>query len=264
MDHFPTIFPALNHVLHELTAGVQAILGADCLAVYLQGSFGVGDADEHSDVDFMVVVREDYEEGNLLDQLQAMHGRIYEMETEWARHLEGSYFPAGILRREDPQRTKLWYLDNTSRVLERSDHDNSLVVRWVTRQHGIPLAGLPPQALIDPVDADDLRREVRGVMREWGAEILDGRYTIGNRWAQPFVVISYCRMLQTLETGTIESKPAGVHWGLSHLDARWHGLIERAWADRPDPSTKVRLPAEAGEVALTQRFVRAAIEGAGN
>ena len=263
MDYFPTVFPALNAVLDELTASVQAILGEDCLAVYLQGSFGVGDADEHSDVDFMVVVREDYEEGNVLDQLQAMHGRIFEMESDWARHLEGSYFPAAILRREDPRRTKLWYLDNTARVLERSDHDNSLVVRWVTREHGITLAGLAPKALIDLVEPDDLRREVRAVMRDWGAEILDGRYTIQNRWAQPFVVLSTCRMLQTLETGTIESKPEGMRWGLSHLDPRWHGLIERAWADRPDPSTKVRQSADGLEVELTLEFVRAAIEGIG-
>mgnify|MGYP001057993116 FL=1 len=257
-----TQFPELDAVLGALTAGVQAALGENCLAVYLQGSFGVGDADEHSDVDFMVVVRQDLGEAEL-KALQVLHGGIYEMETEWARHLEGSYFPAALLRREDPALTKLWYLDNTARVLERSDHDNSLVVRWVTRQHGLTLAGLPPQALIDPVDPDDLRREVRGVMHTWGAEILEGRYGIGNRWAQPFAVLSYCRMLQTLETGTIESKPAGMRWGLAHLEARWHGLIERAWADRPDPSTKVRLPADPAEVEATQRFIRSAIEGMG-
>jgi predicted nucleotidyltransferase len=51
----PTAFPDLNEVLRELVSSVQAILGENFCGAYLQGSFAVGDADEHSDVDFIVV-----------------------------------------------------------------------------------------------------------------------------------------------------------------------------------------------------------------
>jgi hypothetical protein len=255
----PTLFPDLNAVLDQLVSGTQAILGANLIGVYLQGSFAVGDADQHSDVDFLVVVHQPLSAAEVL-ALQELHGRIYDQPCNWAKHLEGSYFPGDLLRWGDPAHTKLWFLDNTSRVLEPSDHDNSLVVRWQAREHGIALVGPDLKTLIDPIPPENLHCEVRAVMQDWGAEIISGRYSIDNRWAQPFAVISYCRMLQTLETGTIQSKLAAVRWGLEHLDPRWTDLIQRAWADRPDPSTKFRTPAEPEDVRQTIEFIYYALE----
>ena len=51
-------------------------------------------------------------------------------------HLEGSYIPREILRRADPARTSLQFLDNTFSYLVPSDHDNTLIVRWVLRTQG--------------------------------------------------------------------------------------------------------------------------------
>lgn len=258
-SEFPTQFVELNAILGQLTRGVQAVLGPNLVGAYLQGSFACGDADEHSDVDFLVVIGQPLSEIER-KALQTLHEQIYDLPSPWAKHLEGSYFPAYLLRREDPARSKLWYLDNTSRVLEQSDHDNSLVVRWQLREHGIALAGPHPQTLVEPIPPDDLRREIRAVMRDWGAEIFAGKYVINNRWAQAFAVVMYCRMLQTLQTATIESKPAGVRWALQHLDPRWADLIRRAWDDRPDPSTKYRTPADPNDVAGTIEFIRYALE----
>ncbi len=255
----PTPFPELNAVLSEWLDGVRAALGADLTAAYLQGSFAVGDFDEDSDVDFLVAVRAELTDAQLAG-LQAVHARIYDLPSPWAKHLEGSYFPEAALRRLDPAGAQPWYLDNTSKVLVRSSHDDTLVVRWVTREHGITLAGPDAKTLIDSVTAEDLRREVLGTMREWGAEILDGRYRLENRWAQPFAVLSYCRMLHTLHTGTIRSKLAGAQWAKEALDDQWAGLIGCAWNERPDPSSKVRQPADPGDTARTLDFIRYALE----
>jgi hypothetical protein len=53
----PTPYPDLNEVLGELVAGARAVLGEDLVAACLQGSFAVGDFDEHSDVDWVVAIR---------------------------------------------------------------------------------------------------------------------------------------------------------------------------------------------------------------
>ena len=45
----PTPYSDLNDVLRELLAGAREALGANFCGLYLQGSFAVGDADEHSD-----------------------------------------------------------------------------------------------------------------------------------------------------------------------------------------------------------------------
>ena len=258
----PTPFPDLNAVLSEWLSAIRTVLGDDFIGAYLQGSFAVGDFDADSDVDFLVAVRAELTDAQL-SGLQSLHARIYDLHSPWAKHLEGSYFPEDALRRCDPAGAQPWYLDNTSKVLVRSSHDNTLVVRWVTREHGITLAGPDPRTLIDPVAADNLRREILGMMHEWAEEIFASRSSIDNRWAQPFAVLSYCRMLHTLRTGTVRSKLAGAQWAKEALNSEWAGLIERAWNERPDPSLKVRQPARPDDMRLTLDFIRYALIEAG-
>jgi predicted nucleotidyltransferase len=255
----PTSDRELNAVLHELVGSVQAILGENLIGAYLQGSFAVGDWDVHSDVDFVVATTDDLSDAEL-SALQALHGRIYDRDSHWAQHLEGSYIPAAVLKRHDPANTPLWFLDNTHRALARSTHDNTLVVRWVVREYGIPLAGPHPHTLVDPVPADDLRREVAAKMDYWAQLIFADPKEMDNRWYQPYAVLSYCRMLHTLETARIVSKLTGARWAQSTLDPRWAGLIERAWAERPHPALKIRQKADPDDFELTLAFIRYALD----
>ena len=251
---YPMPYPDLNNVLRLLTDGASHVLGSQLIGLYLQGSFGTGDFDEHSDVDFLAVIQHELDEA-ALTALQAMHRRIFALPIPWAQHLEGSYFPLEMLQRYDPGRDRPFYLDNGSQMLERSDHDNTWVVRWTVREHGIPLLGPPPSQLIDPIPAEAMQQEVLKTMREWGEEILDGRYQINSRWAQPFAVLSYCRMLQTVANGRIESKKAGARWAKAHLPARWHPLIQQAEQERPNPWEKVFQPAAPHAIAEAKAFV---------
>jgi len=255
---FPTSYSELNAVLHEFVTSVQEILQENFVSACLQGSFAIGDWDDDSDVDFTIVTGQELSE-NELPALQAMHARIYHWESDWAKHLEGSYFPKKIIKSAEPAKKELWYLDNTHDTLILSDHDNTRVVRWVVREYGIPLAGLAPRELIDPVQADDLRCEISTTLQAWAEEIFTGKWGMNNRWAQPFAVISYCRMLHSLATGRIGSKRSGAQWAVNTLDPRWAGLIQRALAERPNPSLKVRQAADPGEVRSTLEFIRYAL-----
>jgi predicted nucleotidyltransferase len=255
---FPTSNAELNAVLHELVISVQAILIDNFISACLQGSFAIGDWDNDSDVDFTIVTGQELSE-NELSALQSMHARIYNLETEWAKHLEGSYFPEEIIKSADPAQKELWYLDNTHDQLVSSNHDNTLVVRWVVREYGIPMAGTAPKELIDPISADDLRREIYTTMHDWAKEIFTGKWGLTNRWAQPYAVLSYCRMLHSLSTGRIASKRSGALWAKSTLDHRWVGLIQRALEERPNPSLKVRQAADPGEVKSTLDFIHYAL-----
>jgi hypothetical protein len=91
----------------------------------------MGDWDSYSDVDFIIVIRREVTAGELA-ALQALHGRIHELPSAWARRLDGSYFPLPLLAQTAPAGEELFYLDNDSRQLARSSHDNTLVVRWAT------------------------------------------------------------------------------------------------------------------------------------
>lgn len=255
----PTRYPDLNDLLREMIYGQQQILGGHFIGAYLQGSFAVGDYDQHSDVDFAVVIDEELAAGQV-DALQGMHARLYDLETHWAQHLEGSYFPRDVLGDLSQRGGELWFLDNGSRALVRSDHCNTAVVRWVVREKGIPLAGPPADTLIPPISAEVLRGEIAEDMKEWGQEILDDPNRFNNRFYQGFIVLSYCRMLHSLQAGRVESKLAGATWAKSNLDPAWIELIDGTWATRPNPAFSVRQTADPEAFAKTLKFVQYCIE----
>jgi hypothetical protein len=255
----PTQYPELNRVLAELVTGVQSVLGVDLLAAVLQGSFAVGDADEFSDVDWTMVVRDELAEDQV-GALQAVHARIYAHPSAWAQHLEGSYFPAEVLRQHADCSRELWYLDNGSRSLVRSTHCNTKVVRWVVRRNGLSMAGVPLRALVEPISPEELCAEIRATMRDWGGQILADPGAYENRFYQGFIVLSYCRMLHSLAIQSVASKRAGAEWARANLDARWQGLIERSWATRPVPEVSVRTLPDRQDFASTLEFVRYALQ----
>lgn len=256
MDNkFPTPYTELNHVLHRLVEGIQEILGKNFIGAYLQGSFAVGDFDVHSDVDF-IVVTETEPSDDQIPALQVMHERIYNLDSSWAQHLEGSYFPREILRHHSHRSEKLWYLDNGSRSLIKSDHCNTIVVRWAVREMGITLAGPSPDTLIEPMSVEMLRAEIMEAISVWGQEIIDNPDRFNNRFYQTYIVLNFSRMLHNLHTGSPSSKRAGAEWAKIKLDSSWHRLIDRTWSGRPKPEISVRQPADPKDFERTLEFVR--------
>lgn len=248
----------LKTVLETLVEGIRPVLEMNLLGVYLSGSFAHGGWDAYSDVDFNVVIERDLHPWEL-EPLRVVHARVFTLENYYARHLEGSYFPKAIL--DDLRRVgePIWYLDNGSLNFERSAHDNTLVNRWVLWEHGLTLAGLDPKVWVSPVPERLLKAEILDTMRTWGAEILSGAYRIDNRWAQKFAVLSYCRMLHSLVTGTVQSKPAGAAWGKEALDPYWRPLIDDALSARSNQYLKVYQPADPDKVQRTLAFIRYAL-----
>lgn len=259
MTSFPTPYPDLNDVLHEMVAGIRTVLDANFVGAYLQGSFAVGDFDEHSDVDWIVIIRDDMTEAQVAG-LQALHPRIYDLPCPWAQHLEGSYFPQAVWRDYTQAGGDVWYLDHGSTVMIRSNHCNTALVRWIVREWGVPLAGPAPDTLIDPIPVGALRREILDVITGWGAEILNNSEHFRNHFYQGFIVLNYCRMLHDLRRGYPGSKRAGADWAKAHLDATWHGLIDRARDARPDPAAAVMRRPDPDDFAATLAFVQHIID----
>jgi predicted nucleotidyltransferase len=252
---FPKPYQELNQVLTELVVRMQGILENDFVGAYLQGSFAVGDYDQHSDVDYIVVV-EDELISRQVNALQVMHDQVYELESEWAKHLEGSYFPREVLRNPSNKGQDLWYLDHGARTLIRSDHCNTILVRWVVREKGIGLAGPPPRTLVNPISKELLRAEIFETLTDWGHQILDNPTPYNNRFYQAFIVLNYCRMYHDLLRGYPGSKREGAEWAKTNLDPSWSDLIDDSWDGRPNPAKKVRQPADPEAFRRTLKFVQ--------
>lgn len=253
----PTPYPELNDVLRQYVERVNSVLAENMVGVYVAGSFAVGDADAFSDVDLMVITEDEITDEQL-DALQVLHGRIYELDSAWAQHLEISYMPRVLLNDcESVGITKLWYLDNGHRSLELHTHDNTWVVRWVLRECGIPLIGPAAIALIEPVPENLLKEELCEVVRTWGGEIVADPDIMKARWYQAFVVITWCRILMTLETGKVHSKLVSAQWAQQTLGERWAPLIQQTLDERPIPwEIKVPESAKPKDLQDTLEFTR--------
>src|SRR6266567_5464223 len=252
---FPTPYLDLNSVLQDFVDRVQAVLSTNFVGAYLQGSFAVGDFDLHSDVDFIMVTEEELSEKEV-HGLQGVHERIYCLDSPWAQHLEGSYFPREALRSYAHSGGQLWYLDHGSRSLIQSDHCNTVLVRWVVRENGVTLAGPAPALLVDPIPVETLREQIMATIHDWGQEILSNPDHFNNRFYQGFIVLNYCRMLHDLHRGFPGSTLAGAEWAKANLDPSWKGLIDRAWNGRPNPAVSVRQRADVKDFKDTLKFVQ--------
>jgi hypothetical protein len=255
------IYPELRQVLERFSIGVQDALRGNFIGTYLVGSLATGDFDLDSDIDFLAITNDELNDVEV-SLLQALHRQIHNLGCYPAQHLEGSYLDRGLLNRADMVGVRpVWYVDNGRTVLERSVHDNQWHVRWVLRERGITLAGPKPEVLVHPVATEPLRAEILASMdrvsAHFLAEIGKPLGWFNTRFGQSFTVLTWCRMLHTLQCGTVNSKLAAVKWAEQSLDSEWHQLIQLAWAERKGTrfGEKVRQPADAQLLQETARFI---------
>lgn len=260
-----TSFPELDVVLRDHVDRLRQALGDLIVAVYLQGSLAIGDFDLTSDVDFIVVTQRELslEQASIAE---AVHSDTYRQNNRWVKRLEYSFFPVDLLRspsspftadgQSDSADRELWYFDNGSQRIERSDHDNSLVVRWTLRERGVVLNGPEPSELIQHVLSNDLRTEIQRTLVTWGDMVVSDPEPYRNRFYQSFLVLNYCRGLLDLSEGSIHSKLAGVNWALENVNPKWAPLIRFCWEERQDPNISIKQPADSEVFGRTIEFVR--------
>lgn len=251
-DPNPTQFPELNDLLHELTERAAGILGGNLVGAYLQGSFAVGDADIHSDCDFLIPVH-----GPITpDQearLRTLHDEIPTRPGHWPHHLEGSYPNKDELRTLDGLGRPWLYIDHGWREMQWSTHCNTEVVRWSLRECGVTLTGPDPTELVDPVGRDALTARMRDYARSFLPDLYSWT-SLEIAWSQRYAVMTLCRILYTFHEGRVASKKAALRWAKGHVDPHWSDLLQQALDDRRlgwDPHA----PPRPGAVEETLAFV---------
>jgi hypothetical protein len=229
---WPTAYPEVNGALHALLAGVQSVLGDLFVGLCIHGSLtGGGFEPGRSDVDFCVATDGPLP-ASLLPALEAMHERLAASGIPWTDKLEGSYIPLRALRRYDPANAHHPAL----RVDGSFDVDHHgidwIIQLHVMREHGIAMAGPPPWTLIDPIPPDDLRHATLGILHAWWVPQLADHTRLCTAEYRAYAVLTMCRILYTVEHGTVVPKAEAAQWALKALDGEWAPLVERALAWR--------------------------------
>ncbi|PYN05142.1 MAG: hypothetical protein DME07_00985 [Candidatus Rokuibacteriota bacterium] len=229
-----TPYPEINAVLHELHAGARAILGRQLVGFYLEGSLALGGfAPDRSDIDFVMVTDGECSV-ETFNELKTMHERIANGASKWARELEGSYISRRALRHDRQPAAHPNLERYSSLVMVRPETGYWIIHRHILREHGIALAGPPPRTLIDPVEPDDLRAAVLGILREWWRPMLVDGPLLRHGGYRRYAVLTMSRMLYTMRHGAITTKPIAATWAEETLDQRWVSLVRVALAPSTD------------------------------
>jgi len=250
----PTPYGDVNKLLLLLLARVQRALPGRVAGFYLFGSLSLGDFDpQSSDVDFLVVTTGDLSVQELA-KLKEMHAGIAASGLPYAKRLEGSYIALSALRRYDPDNASHPTIGVDWEFQVAGHGSNWVLERHIVREHGTVVWGPPPETLIDPVPAAELRGAVCETLAGFWQRQLEG--PAEPEWLRPleyqaFAVLTMCRALYTLRHGDVVSKPAAADWALSTLDPKWRPLVERAleWRRRH----------EVEDLSETLSFIRYAV-----
>lgn len=243
-----TAYPQLDALLADLLADWKRILGDDLVGAYVQGSFGLGAGDLHSDCDFLVATRRpltDLQEAGL----RALHAEVPHRTGHWCHHLEGSFAPVAELGSVAALGRRWLFVDHGWDTMEWDDHCNRGYTRWILRERGLTLAGPAPAAWMDVVPPATLRQESRAALPTLLDDLATWIDIEAVAWGQRYAVVTACRTLYTLETAEVASKAGALEWAQRLLDPRWRPLLAQVRDDRPlgfDPDQAPR-PGSAGE-----------------
>ncbi len=234
---FPTPYTEVNAALQDFAGRIRAILGRRFLGLYLYGSLALGDFNpDTSDLDFIVVTR-----GAILadrfSALAEMHAWFDRSDSPWARRIEAAYIPREALNHPTPTQAAYPQVEKGAELFRAPLEPGWVFQRYTLREHGVVVAGPVPRALVAPVDPAEMRQAAAAIAGEWLER--SRRDPAWIAWARPrshlsFVVLTLCRLLYSLETGAVCSKPAAARWVREHTGGRWEQLIQRALADQQD------------------------------
>jgi Domain of unknown function (DUF4111) len=264
-----TPYSDLDAILRGHADALKEVLRGNFIGFYLIGSLAIGDFDLTSDIDFIVVTGCQLTDKEV-EGVQKAHLNTYNQEARWTKHLEYSFFPKPMLLQNSSRYSEqgpntaedrdLWYFEHGSKTIKRSGHDNTVVTRWTLPEKGVVVLGPKPATFMQTIEPNDLRREMRDDLINWGKETEYFSATYFNRFHQSFFVLNSCRVLQGLSEGRVTSKLDGVKWARNHLDPKWVPLIDFCWQERQDTSISIHQTADPEVFRQSMEFVRYAAD----
>jgi predicted nucleotidyltransferase len=255
----PTKYPEINKLLDLLLKNEIQVLGNQLAGMYLYGSLSSGEFDlETSDIDFLVVTTSTLPDKTIAE-LEAMHHRMWESGSDWAKKLEGSYVPKREIKRQN-QRGGACPTVNEGRFYLDNLGSDWIIQRHIVREQGVILAGPDPKTLIDPVSAAELRQAVKGVLNEWWFPMLEDPTWLREHGSEyhAYTILTMCRALYTLENGSIVSKSGAARWVQGKLGEDWSKIIDQALIAQKPSSENYDLYRNALQlIRITKEFVTA-------
>jgi hypothetical protein len=239
MTFVPTSYPEIIDLLSRFRTEIQAILGQRMVGMYLLGSLAIGDFHPGtSDIDFVILTDTEMEPSQF-DSLKRMHAEFAADGSRWAKKVEAVYCPVAGLR--EGYAGQCLQLECGTDLFLAPLEDGWVFQRLTLREFGTTIVGPDPRQLVGDIDPAEMRQSVQAIAGGWHELARNDpswlEWLAERRW-QVFVVQTLCRMLYSLRTGSVTSKPGASSWGMQELGEPWASLIRRSLA-ATDPGERI-------------------------
>jgi len=164
-----------------------------------------------------------------------MHARFDQSGSPWAAKIEAAYIPLEAINRAAPTSDRYPQVEKGTELLRIPLESGWAFQRHSLRECGVIISGPDPRTFVTPVERVDMQHSASTIINGWLEQSRNDPSWIS--WAreknsQAFIVLTLCRILYSLEIGSVASKPVAARWAQRSLEPRWSLLIERSLANQ--------------------------------
>lgn len=230
-----TPYSEVNAALSHFDVHLHNLLGSRFIGLYVVGSLALGDFNpDSSDIDFIAVIDGQIDE-SVINKLRGMHADFAATASPWAARIEAVYVTPDAFDLTIPNSKTYPQVEvEKGTILFNAPLEDGWVFQLHSlREHSLVVSGADPHTLMPPTDRKFMPPAVAAISKMWLDDAandptwIDWLRVVPN---QQFVLKTLCRMLYSLATGDVCSKPPAVRWGQAHLPSRWVALLETSLA----------------------------------
>jgi len=251
----PRIPGSIERALRIYTEALRAAFPERVYAVSLYGSLALGGFSERtSDIDFVTVMVGHVTEDDQA-AIRALHRDILHADR-WMSRLDGEYVELDQIRQGELDAPALFV--EHGKLAGRREVSR---VGWLTlTRYGIGVVGPPPATFAPEVAWPDLEREMwYNLHGYWMPRAQSRLLFLSSLWVA-FAVLTLCRIVYTLDSRTVTSKPAAAAYALGVLPTEWHRLIREALRLHGDPAAPSLYRSCLARASEVRRFIRATVK----
>ncbi len=209
-------------IVDELASAIRGTLGADLLGLYLYGSIVTGDFEpDASDIDLLAVLAREVRVDDF-EPLDGMHREFVGKHPEWANRLDVVYVGQETLASFREGSGVFAVVSPGDPFHLRHDPADWLQTWYLAGQGSRALFGPPVVEVLPSIDRSEF---VAAIIEAVGEHADRARHAQGGALA--YTVLTVCRTLTTLATGTMPSKAEAAVWASTRFP-EWAELIDSA------------------------------------
>ncbi|WP_127583557.1 aminoglycoside adenylyltransferase domain-containing protein [Paenibacillus koleovorans] len=240
----PTGYPDADEALDYFLRNIQSSLAGNLVGLYAIGSLALGDFDPSgSDVDIVAVTHQEINDADFAS-LSAMHAEFSRGPSPLANRIDAVYVTKAAFSPDHPQTSLYPTLEHGTELFRHALEDGWVFQTYTLREKGLVVWGADPRSFISQVDPGEMIPAVKAIAGMWLEDArLDPTWLewVSVRKWQVFVIQTLCRMLYSLLTGDVTSKPAAVEWARRELGQPWAHLIAHSLSAQDETITEREL-----------------------